>query len=422
MLAIVAAGGIASIAACAGSGNVAPPTPTSARQSVAAGRQADAGGKYKLLYAFKGTPDGASPRAGLTLVNGTLYGTTLNGSSNYCSASCGSNECYLGCGTVFSMSPGGAETVSYNFKGNFNDAGDGSWPWDSLVELNGALYGTTGSAGASGLGTVFKLTLSGKERVLHSFAGGTDGSGPEAGLIAVNGKLYGTTLSGGGTGCGGSGCGTVYEINPSGKEHVMYRFAGGSDGAGLYSGVTALNGKLYGATLFGGSGCGSRGCGTIYQVSLAGKERVLYRFGDAADGANPNGLTALNGMLYGTTEDGGAKNSGTVFQVSTSGTLHVLYTFQDNPDGNGPGADLIAVNGALYGTTIGGGLTGNGSVFKVTLKGKESILYSFAGGTDGLDPQGPLLAVKQKLYGTTNEGGGTGCGGTGCGTIFDLTI
>src|SRR5271166_5221568 len=55
--------------------------------------------KYKLLYSFKGTPDGASPFSGLLAVGSTLYGTTLNGSSNYCAQSCGSNGCYLGCGT-----------------------------------------------------------------------------------------------------------------------------------------------------------------------------------------------------------------------------------------------------------------------------------------------------------------------------------
>src|SRR5271166_3513702 len=54
--------------------------------------------KYKLIYTFKGTPDGASPYAALFAVNDTLYGTTSNGSSNYCAQSCGSNDCYLGCG------------------------------------------------------------------------------------------------------------------------------------------------------------------------------------------------------------------------------------------------------------------------------------------------------------------------------------
>jgi uncharacterized repeat protein (TIGR03803 family) len=422
--------GAALFASCGGSNGLSPSTSlpsaqTGAVRALPFGQTSLPPVKYKQLYRFKGTPDGASPFAGLTLVNGTLYGTTLNGSSNYCSVSCGSNECYLGCGTVFTTTTSGAESVVYNFKGGFNDAGDGSWPFAGLTVLNGVLYGTTSSAGANGHGTVFKVNAAGKETVLYSFKGGSDGSGPEAGLTAMNGKLYGTTLSGGGSGCGGSGCGAVFEVTKTGTERVVYSFNGGSDGDGLYSGVTALNGKLYGATLFGGggAGCGSRGCGTIFSVTVAGKEHVLYRFnGGTTDGGNPNGLTAFNGMLYGTTEDGGLKNSGMVFSVSTSGQERNLYAFQDNPDGNGPGANLIVSNGALYGTTIGGGTTGNGTVFRVSPSGKERVLYSFQGGTDGLDPQSPLLAIKNKLYGTTNKGGETGCGSTGCGTIFEVTI
>ena len=46
-------------------------------------------------------------------------------------------------------------------------------------------------------GTVFSITTAGKEKVLHSFGGGTDGVGPFAGLIDVKGTLYGTTEQGG---------------------------------------------------------------------------------------------------------------------------------------------------------------------------------------------------------------------------------
>ncbi len=404
------------LAACGGS-RFAPSTSTSAPLAAKAHSSSST---YKLLYSFAGTPDGASPLAGLIAVHGKLYGTTLNGSKNYCSASCGSNDCYLGCGTVFSVDSSGKERVVYNFKGNFSSAQDGSWPFAGLAQFKGTLYGTT-SGGGTGDGTVYTVTTSGKERVLYRFASGTDAQDPEATLVVAKGTLYGTSVYGGGSGCGGAGCGTVFSVSAAGKESVLYSFAGGSDGARMYSGVTYFHGKLYGATLEGGSGCGSTGCGTIFELSLSGKKRVLYRFGGTSDGAFPNGLTAAGGVLYGTTEGGGARSSGTFFSITKSGKLQTLYSFQDIPDGNLPGANLLYLNGNFYSTTVGGGTTGVGTVFEISKTGSESVLYSFAGGNDGNAPQAPVVAFKGGFYSTTYKGGGTGCSSNGCGTIFSVT-
>jgi len=183
------------LAACGGAMN--PPGPQSASSSAGShARSAAASAGYKLLYAFKGTPDGASPYGGLVAIKNTLYGTTLNGSSNYCSQSC-YNHCYLGCGTVFSTDTAGNEHVVYNFSGNFNSGQDGSWPFDSLTKMSGQLFGTTGGAGQFADGTVFTIDPSGHERVLYSFSGntngGNDGASPEASLIGVHGCDCGRT-------------------------------------------------------------------------------------------------------------------------------------------------------------------------------------------------------------------------------------
>jgi uncharacterized repeat protein (TIGR03803 family) len=407
--------------ACSGRSatSVVPNVAASASSSVPRG----AASSYKLLYSFKGTPDGASPLSGLVNVSGTLYGTTLNGSSNYCSQSCGSNGCYLGCGTVYAIDGSGAESVLYNFNGNFHNDGDGSWPFATLMPLKGTLYGTTGGSGAHGAGTVFRVTTPGKEKVLHSFAGGSDGQDPEAALIAVKGTLYGTTVYGGGSGCGGAGCGTVFSITRKGSEHVLYAFQGGNDGYRVFAPLTYLNGNFYGATLQGGgTGCGGEGCGTIFELTPSGSEKVIANFGSGTSGAFPNGLTAVNGVLYGTTEGGGSRSSGTFFSVTPSGTLQFLYSFKDIPDGNLPGATLLYRKGLFYGTTVGGGTTGNGAVFSISKAGTESVLYSFQGGSDGAAPQAPVVTVKSNLYSTTYKGGGTGCGGYGCGTVFRVKI
>ena len=146
-------------------------------------------GTEKVLYSFRGSPDGYGPGR-LIELKGTLYGTTGAGGTY--------ND-----GTVFSITPSGMEKVLHSF----GAVGDGEGPVDGLIAAKGTLYGTTvdggayscGSFGSSGngCGTVFSITPGGTEKVLHSFGSGTDGFSPEAGLIKVKGTLYGTTYEGG---------------------------------------------------------------------------------------------------------------------------------------------------------------------------------------------------------------------------------
>jgi len=121
-----------------------------------------------------------------------------------------------GDGTVFAVTKTGKETVLYSFKGG---SSDGTQVVGGLLNVKGMLYGTTRSGGANGGGTVFSITPSGTETVLHSFGASGDGAGPAAGLINVRGTLCGTTAYG-----GANGDGTVFSITPSGTETVLYSF------------------------------------------------------------------------------------------------------------------------------------------------------------------------------------------------------
>ena len=313
--------------------------------------------KETVLYSFKGGSDGESPAAGLINVGGTLYGTTAEGGfggrANYCT---------LGCGTVFSVTPAGAEPV-YSFKGG----SDGAYPDAGLINVGGTLYGTTSGGGAGG--TVFSVTP-GPERVVYSFQGGGDGTGPFAGLINVGGTLYGTTNGGGATDSG-----TVFKVTPAGVETVVYAFKGGSDGAYPYAGLIKLGGTLYGTTQTGGGNGyeGGVGCGIVFSITPAGAETVVYSFKGGSDGAWPvAGLIRVGGTLYGTTWIGGnsansSEGCGTVFKITTAGAEKVVYSFKGELDGAAPEAGLINVGGTLYGTTNrgGGGTVGYGTVFAV---------------------------------------------------------
>jgi uncharacterized repeat protein (TIGR03803 family) len=370
--------------------------------------------KYAMLFSFD-NGDGASPLAGLLNVNGTLYGTTSTGGAG---TNCPDSD---GCGTVFSVTAGGKERVLYKFLGG----PDGAKPNGNLIDINGTLYGTTSYGGVCnnsslGCGTVFSVTTGGKEKVLYRFAGHPDGESPTGRLINVNGTLYGTTSAGGNHNWGDRN-GTVFSVTIAGKERVLYSF-GPKDGIEP-SPLADVNGTLYGTMYLGGAA----NSGTVFSVTLAGKEQVLYSFAGPPDGALPTGsLINVNGTLYGTTSSGGAQGCisssstcGTVFRITTAGNEHVLYRFAGGPDdGSDPNGRLLSVGGILYGTTTDGGTHGSGAVFTITTAGRERVLYSFGDHHrhDGGTPLAGLTDVKSRLYGTTYGGGDYRVG-----TVFALT-
>ncbi|HZV76731.1 MAG TPA: choice-of-anchor tandem repeat GloVer-containing protein [Candidatus Babeliales bacterium] len=328
--------------------------------------------------------------------------------------------------------------VLYSF-GQFGKADDGAHPLAGLISVGSEFYGTTSSGGitnaacAYGCGTVFRVNSAGREKVIYRFKGGSDGDGPSAGLITINGALYGTTSYGGtGTACSG-GCGTVFALDTNGRSHrVLYSFAGEKDGAYPMAGLTPLDGKLYGTTLYGGivRALCTFGCGTIFSVGTNGAENVIHRFGGGKDGANSvAGLLAFGGSLYGVAQYGGVSSSlcstgcGTIFRVTTAGVLTTLHLFKYSPsssDGAFPSANLVAVSGELYGTTLSGGEDSDGTVFKASpVTGAETVLHSFnccATVKDGAYPLAPLTYLGGALYGTTRNGGGPGDG-----TVFEVS-
>ena len=369
--------------------------PYSSEATKLTARQTVNSANYGLLYSF-GNNESAAPYAGLVNVSGTLYGTTYWGGAISTSN-----------GTVFAVSTSGKESVVYVFKGK----PDGFGPEAGLVNVNGTLYGTTRGGGKSGCynnlgcGTVFSVTPSGTETVLHRFRPhSSDGANPYAGLVNVNGTLYGTTVDG-----GLNDAGTAFVITRSGKEHVLHSF--GSDGDGAYPQAALINvkGTLYGTTQYGGAAsCGSYGCGTVFSITPSGTEKVLYSFkGGSGDGARPTAsLINVKGTFYGTTESGGAHDSGTVFSVTQTGTETVLYSFKGGSDGELPVGESHQRQGTLYGTTAMGGAFGeNGTLFSITLSGKENVLHDFGDSGDGAQPYDGLINVGGRLYGTTYAGG-----------------
>jgi uncharacterized repeat protein (TIGR03803 family) len=281
-----------------------------------------------------------------------------------------------------------------------------------------------------------------QEQVLYRFTAGGDGAQPVAGLIAdATGNLYGTTSAGGGTGCGGSGCGTVFELSPQKgggwTETVLHSFLGGTDGE--YPNVPLIidaHGNLYGTTDEGGSdNCGAgSGCGTAFELSPqknAWKETILYAFTTKAhDGRNesfqpqiskpdvwsPNGIVSgSDGKLYGFASLGGRCDQkghliacyGGGFDLKKTADAwneKVIYRVKNELEGGPEGPPVFDASGNLYGVTTGANY---GSVFALrppTGKQlwKETTLYTFQGGSDGGYPApGLVFDASGNLYGAT---------------------
>ncbi len=357
------------------------------------------------------------------------------------------------------------------------DTTKGSGLVSSLIaDKEGALYGTTYSGGAGG-GTVFKLTppakgeTAWKHTVLYSFFGYDEGSHPAAGLIfdQQGVVLYGTTEEGG-YGPNSAGYGTVFKLEPPAPGHKswtktdIYYFCsvGYYCNDGEYPVAELVIGPdlaLYGTTSEGGA----NGYGTVFKLTPPASgtlwdETVLYSFGDGNDGGYPKAglIVDKQGVLYGTTYEGGSSGYGTVFKLTPpatgeTGWSHtVLHSFDGGSEGANPRATMVAdarggvhgAGGGLYGTTTYGGANcdnsyGCGTVFKMVPPDKYipkwtlSTLHSFKYNDpdDGQYPLGALTFGRDGgLYGTTEYGGTPNRTATGpcgllynCGTIFRLT-
>jgi uncharacterized repeat protein (TIGR03803 family) len=253
----------------------------------------DTAGKETVLYSFTGGSDGCAPYQGLTMDKaGNLYGTAL---------SCGSSYN----GTIFKVHSAGNFTVLHRFTGS-----DGSTPGYGRLAMDevGNIYGVTNSGGTYNRGVLYKLSKSGKLAVLYSFKGGTTDGWGATGTVALDkaGNVYGTTTLGGPTENG-----TIWKVSATGKETILHNFAGGASDGCAPSGVTRdSQGNLYGVT----PNCGPSNLGVLYRLSESGTFTLLHTF-DFSDGALPFGevLRTSKGALYGTTGDGGTGRNGTVW-------------------------------------------------------------------------------------------------------------
>ncbi|HUJ71798.1 MAG TPA: choice-of-anchor tandem repeat GloVer-containing protein, partial [Verrucomicrobiae bacterium] len=312
--------------------------------------------------------------------DGNFYGTTSSGGSGFG-------------GTVFRIGTDGGLTTLHAFGG-----ADGDSPESGLVlGSDGNFYGTTSTSGAHMNGTVFRMSIDGELTTLHSFVGGLNEGGlPWGDLVeGSDGNFYGTTVYGGTNVAGGFNGGTVFRISPNGDFATLHVFKGSpGDGANPYAGlVEGSDGNFYGTTSRGGTSANCvGGCGTVFQIAPSGNLTILYSF-SRNDGSDSRAALVVgsDGKLYGTTEntafklDAGLSGGGSavlcsllpLLATNSVGTAHtVVATVTSN---------AVASSGALvnFSVTAGPNLGQHGTA-TTGASGQGSFTYtgSVTSGTD----------------------------------------
>ena len=342
---------------------------------------------------FDGTAPGAYPAGQLALESdGSLFGTTKFGGR-------------LGDGTVFKITPSGALTSLVQFNA-FSGPFFGQRPLSGLFKSpDGNFYGTTSSGGINGRGTIFKLTPAGGfSNIVHftNNTGNAKGADCEAQVIETSdGLLYGTTSGG-----GASGFGTVFKVTKAGALTTLVEFGvGTNNGRSPVAAVTqGIDGSFYGTTQAGG--IWGSGYGTLFKVTSGGVFTNIADFSSDAPptfGTRPvSGLfRAPDGNLYGATVGlGQPSDFGTIYRLTPAGVLTNIVLFTGDGTqanaGSGPNMPLFTMgpDGNLYGTTGAGGPRGYGTIFRLRF-----------GPTPTTMPATALTGISAQLNATVNPNG-----------------
>ena len=236
---------------------------------------------------------------------------------------------------------------------------DGAYPSAELVQdAAGELYGVTGSGGAHGMGTIFRLSPPpdghGKWAlaVLHDFTTAQHAPTVFSGLLAGNNStFFGVTSS------------EVFKLSPPGagkqawRYATLYRFGAVAGDASYPSSslIFGADGALYGASATGGGS----GQGAVYRLAKTQSgwaETVIYSF-SGADGWSPKGSLALDlsGAIIGTTQNGGI-GQGNVYRLTplagqTAWQAESLHDFAFS-EGHAPVTGVtVDADGVIYGAT-----------------------------------------------------------------------
>ncbi|HEY6370747.1 MAG TPA: choice-of-anchor tandem repeat GloVer-containing protein, partial [Candidatus Sulfotelmatobacter sp.] len=313
------------------------------------------GGLYTPLLSFcsqTSCADGSNPYGGVTLGNdGDLYGTTYVGG-------------LYDSGTIFKMTDTGTWTKLWDFTEgltakHLKDEGLPYYP--PILGQDGNYYGVDHGVYSTDYGIFYKMTPKGALTAFpFTF---TDGAFPNLPTQGTDFNFYGTARLGGDPTCK---CGVVYKATTGGKIAVLHNFKGYPSDGSLPTGVLVQgnDGNFYGTTYQGGA----HNYGCVFKITPAGVITIIYSFESfVGDGVYPEAglILGTDGNLYGVTAEGGKFGYGTIFEMTTAGKETILYnscSVVGCTDGIYPATPLVQhSDGRFFGNTNGNSL--GGSVF-----------------------------------------------------------
>lgn len=306
----------------------------------------------------------------------------------------------FGGGTIFTINSNG---TGLNIMHQFQSPA-GFTPYGSLLQAsNGKLYGTCYNGGSFASCTIFRFDPSTNTYTDVYDFDIVHGDYPRSGLTeASNGKLYGAASSGG---LGGGG-GVIYSLDPLTDTYTDEYDLTTSTGSYPLGCPIAINNVLYGLTNNGGA----NNAGVLYSYNITSDTYTdLFDFNGTL-GSNPDGslIQLSNGKLYGLASNGGVNNNGAIFSFDPATNVYAkLYDFSVINGEHPTGKLFKANNGLLYGVTAAGGVNSNGVLFSFNPATNAFVkLIDFNNGTNGSNPSGELTQGSNGLlYGSTQDGG-----------------
>lgn len=315
---------------------------------------------------FNWSRDGNLPAGTMVqLSNGRFYGVTESGGQG-------------GFGAFFEFDP---ETDQFSVVASFSGA-NGKFPKSSpVLGPNGKFYGVTAEGGSNDRGVIYEIDLTTREILnVHNFNASQSGIFPEAGLeLTSNGLLIGTSFGG-----GLHSRGTIFMFDPATKGFEVIHSFDELNGAYPRSALTrSTHDTFLGLTETGGAA----NRGVIFEITLSTKMfKKLFDFPITT--GNPRGrLVSKDGKIFfGTTTFGSLGPGGSLFEFDAqTGLFTSRYSFS-GPNGRLPFSDvIIGTDGVVYGTTLEGGTNNKGVFFRYDLNASNVELIHF-NGVNGANP------------------------------------